>query len=773
MKPSYIKYIYESLKNFLKEKEENYQVFLIDDSIKMNAYKNRLATGKIEYPCLTVMSDMSSIRYITNDVEKSYTLYDYENHETIIEYDYANTLPVELLLDIGIYSTDIQQLAKLENLILSFYEAGDYISVSLPDCPDKQFRFKVCCSDKDKVLRKQGELGEYHIYESIILLKSDICVSFLEEYSPAQLELDPTSKQDIVARLAALEHIKKFWLDNGENNEEKINKIDQIWGKLDILINDPHEGISYSDIWNEVKNNKYCPVTEAITNIINGREEKRKAQEEEERRIQKEKEKQEAKERRRKKMFEHNAKTIMHRILPQGTDDCLINSYTDYIANDFREALKQFTDVQIYGGSSYMDWIKSYDERNEKTVNTPAVLISAELNYVFGVKEYNNLSSKGNLIVHKYSTNAFPIEFGIRVDIIAPKEDEVNKIETHLREMYGNESVDIFVPDPNYTEEQIIIKVLLKDKTGKNVFDGWLKNTCRTLFYSSRFPTVYYIKNYDKETVKHSHALQLRLLQQAQFSLLCNDRINRKELWKLDHDYKKLITKKFSLFDAFQSKEFKELKSCFDFNRPINRDLFNKVLNDIVEYYPNLYDKMMSGMSYDQIREDLKGYENFFESRWIFLCDILCLPNDVGVDTSCISESSNPRSNGGLSYCIEYMSNKDNSTLSEAIQNYKNFLENKVETYKREEELRRQYREEQSYSSGGGSFVGNVLSTAGGVALGNKISGNTGKNRGTGSRSGKRDLMGSGSCPYGKKDEHGWTIHCGMQCPIHRYCSRG
>ena len=46
MKPSYIKYIYESLKNFLKEKEENYQVFLIDDSIKMNAYKNRLATGR-------------------------------------------------------------------------------------------------------------------------------------------------------------------------------------------------------------------------------------------------------------------------------------------------------------------------------------------------------------------------------------------------------------------------------------------------------------------------------------------------------------------------------------------------------------------------------------------------------------------------------------------------------------------------------------------------------------------------------------------------------
>ena len=103
MKPSYIKYIYESLKNFLKEKEENYQVFLIDDSIKMNAYKNRLATGKMEYPCLAVMSDMSSIRYITNDVEKSYTLYDYENHETIIEYDYANTLTLELLLYIGIH----------------------------------------------------------------------------------------------------------------------------------------------------------------------------------------------------------------------------------------------------------------------------------------------------------------------------------------------------------------------------------------------------------------------------------------------------------------------------------------------------------------------------------------------------------------------------------------------------------------------------------------------------------------------------------------------
>jgi len=34
----------------------------------------------------------------------------------------------------------------------------------------------------------------------------------------------------------------------------------------------------------------------------------------------------------------------------------------------------------------------------------------------------------------------------------------------------------------------------------------------------------------------------------------------------------------------------------------------------------------------------------------------------------------------------------------------------------------------------------------------------------------EKSLWGTGMCPYGKKDENGWTIHCDISCPLHHEC---
>lgn len=39
-------------------------------------------------------------------------------------------------------------------------------------------------------------------------------------------------------------------------------------------------------------------------------------------------------------------------------------------------------------------------------------------------------------------------------------------------------------------------------------------------------------------------------------------------------------------------------------------------------------------------------------------------------------------------------------------------------------------------------------------------------------KTGRRDLFGSNLCHYGHKDENGWTIHCGLQCPVHNECTQ-
>ena len=45
-----------------------------------------------------------------------------------------------------------------------------------------------------------------------------------------------------------------------------------------------------------------------------------------------------------------------------------------------------------------------------------------------------------------------------------------------------------------------------------------------------------------------------------------------------------------------------------------------------------------------------------------------------------------------------------------------------------------------------------------------------GKSRGGDSE--YKDLMGSSGCMYGKKDEKGFTISCGLACPLYWHCSR-
>ena len=38
--------------------------------------------------------------------------------------------------------------------------------------------------------------------------------------------------------------------------------------------------------------------------------------------------------------------------------------------------------------------------------------------------------------------------------------------------------------------------------------------------------------------------------------------------------------------------------------------------------------------------------------------------------------------------------------------------------------------------------------------------------------SGRKDLFGSYACPYGKKDEHGFTIGCDLRCHVRNQCTQ-
>ena len=106
--------------------------------------------------------------------------------------------------------------------------------------------------------------------------------------------------------------------------------------------------------------------------------------------------------------------------------------------------------------------------------------------------------------------------------------------------------------------------------------------------------------------------------------------------------------------------------------------------------------------------------------------------------------------------------------LSTAISEYTTKKLKELEAKREQERIEREEREAmraEQEAYGGGSSGSDILKTAAGVALGNKIS-----NRGR-KGNGKRDLMGTTVCQYGKRNKAGFKQTCAF-CPVSDKCSR-
>ena len=106
--------------------------------------------------------------------------------------------------------------------------------------------------------------------------------------------------------------------------------------------------------------------------------------------------------------------------------------------------------------------------------------------------------------------------------------------------------------------------------------------------------------------------------------------------------------------------------------------------------------------------------------------------------------------------------------LDHAIGEYTNNKRKELEAQRERERIEREEREAmraEQEAYGSSSSGSGILKTAAGVALGNKIS-----NRGR-KGNGKRDLMGTTVCQYGKRDKAGFKQTCAF-CPVRDKCSR-
>lgn len=776
MKTSYDKAFYEDFLKRTKDSNCNYYLTYAPNNYAVRDFYNKYKSGNVDFPAIVMMTN--SFEYVTSQIIENYQIFDSTQNCETIGYDYIHTIPMELFISFGVYTPDISQLAELENFLTSLYRNPVRLTVT-----DSDYVNRFICTDimyddqKRPIIRGQEDMGSRHIFYSRITLISTVCPSFTESYAPAQLELDKYVNEEIVERLSAIEKIKSLYQENNYPiKTEKISQLDQAWNNLDTLVNAVRGITDYQTLYGTMRSQN-CSIEQAFDMIQKQVQEEKKKAEKEARRIQREKED-----------YEENARTILHQLLPQGTDDELLNQYTEAVAEDIRLKLSEMPEVQIVSGSKIMDWIKQYDDR--KNVS-PAVLIFSKMDYVFGEYSYTNVTTKGLSVTHNYNTMAFPIKYSVRIDIISEQGSDVERIEDYLKKAYMDNPVTIKIPDPRFPDEQIMLKISISKKIFAYdlTFDGWKKDTRHTIIYTAEQMSVYYIREYSQDQIENNPVLQLRLLQQAFFAINCFSKIHNDAIGQLDKDYKKLITRKSSFFDFLNAEDFRQLQNCFDTGKFIDPKLFNKVLSKIVLVYPNLYNKMMSGMTYEQIRSELEEYAEYFSQRWVYLCSLLSLPEDIGIYAGAIDHSSNMRSPEGLGYCIEYLgghgllshkdylSGSENHTLKGAIESYKKFLKRELEKYEERQEREREARANASMDDDFvGDFITGMLRTAGGVALGNRLSGNRGsRSRSSGRQNEvkKKNYYGSKACQRKSRVENGRFVHkdtC-VGCTIASQCS--
>jgi len=184
-----------------------------------------------------------------------------------------------------------------------------------------------------------------------------------------------------------------------------------------------------------------------------------------------------------------------------------------------------------------------------------------------------------------------------------------------------------------------------------------------------------------------------------------------------------------------------------------------------------MYPELPSYFKFDESKyQELPEYEKKLVQEYMYGQELI---NQFYAETNILSKENREVN---ISHILKYLEEGDKDANA-AVERYKEFKKQEAIREAIENERKRAINEARREAgldepSSGPGFLSRTLSTAAGVALGNRMSGGGHREKKSYYSSGpKRDLMGSASCVYGKKDSHGLTRYC-PSCPVHSQCSR-
>ncbi len=399
----------------------------------------------------------------------------------------------------------------------------------------------------------------------------------------------------------------------------------------------------------------------------------------------------------------------------------------------------------------------------------PYVIVTALFNYATGYRKFTLAKEDGRTYQRYYDIKNLPSHYAPQIEVISDNVDEANKIVDAIKEFF-KEPKTYKVPYLGGVNDSISFtcEVSSIEKT-KDITDaGNILYINKTV----KFKQVQWASFIDEEVNPNQNKMMdtYRKVQLAQIYL--NYATTKDEYESQLTLYERLflyVSKIRGAFGPWQTDEYKTLRNNVQTGQPFDADLVDKAFPDISLIYHTLPNDINKKENVANIRQRISDILEQYKTLWEKTCIDLNLPEDFTI----MEHNVCVRDDYGLGWIINALQENVTRSIDDVIDEIKvKAREAAIELEQQEQyeaQMQAQYESQSSFESRDSSpgILSSVLTTAAGVALGNKITGNTNKDNG------RKDFMGSAGCQIGKKDEAGFRQSCDWTCPLWHNCSRG
>lgn len=577
-----------------------------------------------------------------------------------VDVNLENEIKVDMNTSINIFMEDIDELIDKEELFrVTYRETQAFANFSDEYCGKNA----TLSLDENKEI-SHSNTNIQNLYKLEVYFKITDFIKEKEVINPVKIELDKNIQREVMEHLSLVNSIWKgiYELRSNLDVESDKGEYDNCSQQLKALEKQAKSVYNFANISKtDMTLEKYSFIT-----CFNLMKEKQidisKASEI----IQKDVEEQKSK------------RDYIEKTYTQKGDEAL-NKYTDIIVESIRENVLTEYPITIYGGSTLMRFY--YDDKMGD-LKYPIIIVSDDVNYNLENKTYTTQNSDGEMVYHKYTINALPIIYGIKIFILTENQEQLKEIEEKIQEAYKEENTFSFL-DPIYKNETYIFKVSID--TEEQIEHSEL-NEKDKLFYRSiikfkKYPNVYYLKFLAADNIKNDLRLQQRQIQLAEFFLNAYNKIEKSMIRELDRLKKLLIPREKSKSilgglgrkigdNLLQTAEYKQLKYSVDNYLPLDRKIFEKEFSGIIEYYPNLYPEVTGNRSVQEIKERMIEYQKEISTRYSTICNKLNIPGTISG-----FQSGSGCDAKALRFYADEMSRSFTRTLDECISQYKGVLE--------------------------------------------------------------------------------------------------